>query len=92
MKLAQLHRRSNGRSAELVRIAQPIACCGEDGVNCRRFDGHRDWVFHEGGGGDEETEVQPQVQVEVVKLVRELGVSVAQASRDLDVHENGLRR
>ncbi len=29
---------------------------------------------------------------EAVKLVRERGVSVAQASRDLDVHENVLRK
>jgi len=27
-----------------------------------------------------------------VKLVRERGVSAAQAARDLDVHENGLRK
>lgn len=31
-------------------------------------------------------------KVEAVRLVRERGVSVAQAARDLDVHENMLRR
>ncbi|MBB4373479.1 transposase [Bradyrhizobium sp. cir1] len=31
-------------------------------------------------------------KIEAVKLVRERGVSVAQAGRDLDVHENVLRK
>jgi len=30
--------------------------------------------------------------LEAVRLVRERGVSVAQAARDLDVHENVLRK
>lgn len=42
--------------------------------------------------GDEETEVSREFKVEAVKLVRERGVSVAQASRDLDVHENVVRK
>jgi transposase len=33
-----------------------------------------------------------EFKVEAVKLVRERGVSVAQAGRDLDVHENVLRK
>jgi len=33
-----------------------------------------------------------EFKVEAVRLVRERGVSVAQASRDLDVHENLLRK
>ena len=33
-----------------------------------------------------------EFKVEAVKLVRQRGVSVAQASRDLDVHENVLRK
>jgi len=33
-----------------------------------------------------------EFKVEAVKLIRERGVSVAQASRDLDVHENVLRK
>jgi transposase len=33
-----------------------------------------------------------EFKVEVVKLVRERGVSVAQAASDLDVHENVLRK
>lgn len=33
-----------------------------------------------------------EFKVEAVKLVRERGVSVAQPSRDLDVHENVLRK
>jgi transposase len=31
-------------------------------------------------------------KLEAVKLVRERGVSVAQAARDLDLHENVLRK
>lgn len=31
-------------------------------------------------------------KLEAVKLVRERGVGVAQAARDLDVHENVLRK
>ena len=33
-----------------------------------------------------------EFKVEAVKLVRERGVSVAQAARELDVHENVLRK
>jgi transposase len=33
-----------------------------------------------------------EFKVEAVKLVRERGVSVAQAARDLDVHENVMRK
>ena len=33
-----------------------------------------------------------EFKVEAVRLVHELGVSVAQAARDLDLHENMLRR
>ena len=33
-----------------------------------------------------------EFKVEAVRLIRERGVSVAQASRDLDVHENVLRK
>jgi transposase len=33
-----------------------------------------------------------EFKLEAVKLVRERGVSIAQASRDLDVHENVLRK
>jgi transposase len=33
-----------------------------------------------------------EYKLEAVKLVKERGVSVAQASRDLDVHENVLRK
>jgi transposase len=36
--------------------------------------------------------VSREFKIEAVKLVRERGVSVAQASRDLDVHENVLRK
>ena len=32
-----------------------------------------------------------EFKIEAVKLVRERGVSAAQAARDLDVHENMLR-
>jgi len=33
-----------------------------------------------------------EFKVEAVRLVKERGVSVAQAARDLDVHENVLRK
>lgn len=33
-----------------------------------------------------------EYKLEAVRLVRERGVGVAQASRDLDVHENVLRK
>ena len=33
-----------------------------------------------------------EFKLEAVKLVRERGVSVSQAARDLDLHENVLRR
>ena len=33
-----------------------------------------------------------EFKLEAVKLVRERGVSVAQVARDLDVHENMLRK
>ena len=33
-----------------------------------------------------------EFKIEAVRLVRERGVSVAQASRDIDVHENILRK
>jgi transposase len=33
-----------------------------------------------------------EFKVEAVRLIRDRGVSVAQASRDLDVHENVLRK
>ena len=33
-----------------------------------------------------------EYKLEAVKLVRERGVSVAQAARDLDLHENVLRK
>ena len=33
-----------------------------------------------------------EFKLEAVRLVKDLGVSVAQAARDLDVHENVLRK
>lgn len=33
-----------------------------------------------------------EFKVEAVRLIRECGVSVAQAARDLEIHENMLRR
>lgn len=33
-----------------------------------------------------------EFKLEAVRLVRERGVTVAQAARDLDVHENMLRK
>ncbi len=37
-------------------------------------------------------EFSREYKLEAVKLVRERGVSLAQAARDLDVHENVLRK
>ena len=56
-----------------------------------RFRGHRDKVFLEPEDVDATTEVQPRVQARGVKLARERGVSVSQAARDLDLHENVAR-
>lgn len=42
--------------------------------------------------GHAETKVQPGVQGRGVRLVRERGVSVAQAGRDIDVHETVFRK
>ena len=33
-----------------------------------------------------------EFKVEAVRLIRERGVNVAQAARDLEIHENMLRR
>jgi transposase len=33
-----------------------------------------------------------EFKIEAVRLIKERGVSVAQAARDLDVHENVLRK
>ena len=33
-----------------------------------------------------------EFEIEAVRLIKDRGVSVAQASRDLDVHENQLRK
>lgn len=44
-------------------MCQASAPSAEKGaVSCCRFDGHRDWVFHEAGGGHAKTEVQSRVQ------------------------------
>ena len=61
-------------------------------VRCR-FRGHHDWVFHEaGGGGCNDGSSGREFKIEAVRLIEDRGVSVAQASRDLDVHENVLRK
>ena len=41
---------------------------------------------------DAAAQVSREFKIEAVRLVRERGVSVAQASRDIDVHENVLRK
>ena len=45
-----------------------------------------------GGGNGNERKFSREFKLEAVKLVKERGVSVAQAARDLDVHENVLRK
>lgn len=37
-------------------------------------------------------ETQPQFKLEAVRIVSERGVTIARASRDLDVHANVLRK
>ncbi len=50
-------------------------------------------MFHEAGGGlCSEDGFGREFKVEAVRLIRDRGVSVAQAARDLDVHENVLRK
>jgi transposase len=61
-----------------------LAFCG--------FCGHREKVVHEAGGGVWRGDIWPGVQVEAVRLVGERGVSVSRATRDLEIHENMLRR
>ena len=61
-------------------------------VSCTRFRGHQDRVFLELEGDDATTEFSREFKFEAVRLVRDRGVSVAQAARDLDGHENGLRK
>ena len=41
---------------------------------------------------DAEAKFSREFKIEAVRLVGERGVSVAQASRDIDVHENVLRK
>ena len=40
----------------------------------------------------EKKDIQPRVQAQAVKLVTERGVVVAQAAKDLDSHENVMRK
>jgi transposase len=54
--------------------------------------GHRDKVFSEPEGVNATTEVSRGFKLEAVKLVRDRGVAVAQAARDLDLHENVRRK
>ena len=50
-------------------------------------------MFHEPGGGVcSEDSLGVSFKIEAVRLIKDRGVSVAQASRDLDVHENQLRK
>ena len=74
---APLGAESDDRSAAKIGV---MACC--------RFRGHRDRVFQEAGGAG----CRGESSRSAVRLVGERGVSVAQASRDIDVHENVLRK
>jgi transposase len=49
-------------------------------------------VFYQAGGGHAKTKVQSRVQGRGGQVGQERGVSAAQAARDLDVHENVLRK
>jgi transposase len=85
--------RVRARDETLKNVADVQCVTLRASMSCCRFDGHRDWVFHTAGGRScrdgssvESSRSRP------VKLVRERGVSVAQAGRDLGVHENVLRK
>ena len=69
----------------LCQYSRPVACC--------RFRGHRDKVFN--GTGEWECrrrKFSREFKLEAVRLVKDRGVAVAQAARDLDLHENVLRK
>jgi transposase len=78
----------------LPSVPDPDALPGKgDVVSCCRFGGRRDKVFQP----YRRSPCEPQVfgrefKVEAVKLIRDRGVGVAQASRDLEVAESVLRR
>jgi transposase len=63
-------------------------------LGCCRFQRHLVKVEDETGGGSWEREGSSveSSKLEAVKLVKERGVAVAQAARELDVHENVLRK
>lgn len=42
--------------------------------------------------GNAEKEIQREFKLEAVRLIKDRGVAVAQAARDLDLHENMLRK
>ena len=49
--------------------------------------------FQEAGGGKwNDGKLGREFKVEAVRLIKERGVAAAQAARDLDVHENVLRK
>lgn len=52
----------------------------------------KEWVFHEAAWAMQRRKFNREFKIEAVQLVSELGVLVAQVGRDLDVHENVLRR
>ena len=59
---------------------------GQLGVSCCRFRRHRDRVFLRPEGVMQRRKFSREFKLEAVKLVRERGVSVSQAARDLDLH------
>ena len=61
-------------------------------VSCCRFQRHRVRCLNETGGAAWRRKFTREFKVEAVKLIRERGVTVAQASRDLAVDGTVLRR
>jgi len=60
-------------------------------MSCCRFRGHRDGCFWDRRMEMQRRKFSREFKLEAVKLVRERGVSVSQAARDLDLHENVAR-
>src|SRR6516225_50238 len=80
LQILRRHRRSL-----LLRLEHPYCSAVEDHVNRAPGVGlHRSFNLRIG--------ITREFKVEAVKLVRERGVAVVRAARDLNVHENVLRK
>jgi hypothetical protein len=84
--------RSNPGHARLTDASKHCAMTGKGAMSCCPFDGHRDKVFSLSRRLAWSDRSLVEFKIEAVRLTKERGVSVAQAARDLDVHENVLRK